>query len=415
MSVKQALKRLSVSAISLTFFAQVLVVPTVSASETCMERTITIDSSSRFIKGTSGPDVIMARGTNTKWIFGLGGDDVICGSSGRDVVDGGTGNDTVSTGIGRDSIIGGFGDDTIKSGGSNDFVLAGMGDDVVHGESGSDSLNGGAGIDVISGGEASDQITPVGDTNYCDGDILDTMNGTCTIDNQTPVVASAMESDVWQAGGPLNIRWSVQDISGVLGTWVYIAGKNGFYWDWCGEWGPAEGVIVSGTQQNGIYEINCNIPALAVNGDYMIYVYAVDLLGMGYSYILQIPFSITGGIEDTDAPTFENVAIPASLKLGEEFSISLDGFDASGVKEIRIIPFLNYDSTDYTTGEWLIEHVDYSATRISGDEFAGKYEQRFRVRANSPVGIYTLYIFVEDIYGNVDFRLVPDMSFEVSE
>lgn len=414
-SVLKTAKRITIGAIFLTLITQTLGVPVVSATETCMDRTITIDSSSRFIRGTNGPDVIMARGTATKWIFGLGGDDVICGSSGRDLIDGGSGSDTIEAGLGQDRVVGGFGDDTIKLGGGNDSVLAGAGDDVIHGENGFDSLNGGAGVDVISGGESADQITPVGATNYCDGDSLDTMNGSCTIDTQFPVVASAMESTVLQAGGPLTIRWSVQDVSGVLGTWVYIAGKNGFFWDWCGEWGPAQGEIVSGTQQNGIYEMQCNIPQNTVNGDYTILVFAVDQLGMGYSYRLEIPFSIVGGIADGDAPDISNIVQPLSVKRGEEFTISLDAFDVSGVKSIRILPALDWLNIDLTTGEFLIEQIDSSAVRVSGDEFAGRYEQRFRAKPDSPLGVYTIWFYVEDIYGNVELLILNEITVEVTE
>lgn len=413
--MKHSTKRTSILAFLLMFLAQTLAVPSVSATETCMDQPVTIDSSGEFIRGTDGPDVIRVNGTRTKRIFGLGGDDIICGSSVRDTIDGGSGDDTIISGDGNDRVVGGAGNDVVKTGNGSDSVQGGIGDDVIHGEAGRDSLNGGAGVDVISGGESSDSITPVGETNYCDADTRDTFSGSCTIDNQVPVIASAMESDVWQADGPLTIRWSVQDVAGVLGTWVYLAGKNGFYWDWCGEWGPAQGSIESGTQRNGIYELACNIPANAVNGDYVIYVFAVDQLGLGYAYILQIPISIVGGIEDGDAPTISNVTLSTSVKRGDEFSISVDANDDSGVKQIRIWPSLDYNYVNLETGEFLIEQFDPIAVLVSGDEQSGRYEQRYRVRADSPLGVYNVWIIVEDIHGNQELIIRDDLLIEITE
>jgi hypothetical protein len=82
-----------------------------------------------------------------------GADDVLRGTSGRDVVMGLGGNDTITGGNGDDVVCGGAGNDTITGGNGDDVLLGGAGDDTLRGENGSDTLIGGAGTDVLDQGK----------------------------------------------------------------------------------------------------------------------------------------------------------------------------------------------------------------------------------------------------------------------
>jgi hypothetical protein len=85
-------------------------------------------------------------------IVGTDGDDVLRGTTGRDVVMGLGGNDTITGGNGDDVICGGAGKDTIAGGNGDDVLLGGAGEDTLRGENGSDTLIGGAGTDVLDQG-----------------------------------------------------------------------------------------------------------------------------------------------------------------------------------------------------------------------------------------------------------------------
>jgi Ca2+-binding RTX toxin-like protein len=85
------------------------------------------------INGTSGRDVIVAlSGADT--VNGGGGDDVICGGDGGDTLKGEAGNDWIDGGASADDIYGGNGDDTLNGGLHNDSL---------RGESGRDTCTSG--------------------------------------------------------------------------------------------------------------------------------------------------------------------------------------------------------------------------------------------------------------------------------
>ena len=127
-------------------------------------------------------------------VTGLGGNDVLSGSSSTDMVDGGAGNDLIRGssgtvvggalseadfymgGAGADTIVGGSGNDHIYGnlissvagavdgadmlfgGGGNDYVQGNAGADTIDGGTGNDRLYGGAGDDVILGGAGVDYL-----------------------------------------------------------------------------------------------------------------------------------------------------------------------------------------------------------------------------------------------------------------
>lgn len=93
------------------------------------------------IVGTSGPDIIDAKG----------GDDLVCAGAGADVVNAGAGNDVVLGEGGSDQISGGIGNDLLVGGTGGDHVSGNAGDDVMTGNGGADFLNGGPGLDRVDG------------------------------------------------------------------------------------------------------------------------------------------------------------------------------------------------------------------------------------------------------------------------
>ncbi len=81
------------------------------------------------------------------YFFGTFGDDIICGSSERDVVFAFGGDDCVDSGDGNDRVFAGFGDDIISLGLGDDRAWGGPGNDDIEGDGGEDSANGGFGED----------------------------------------------------------------------------------------------------------------------------------------------------------------------------------------------------------------------------------------------------------------------------
>jgi Ca2+-binding RTX toxin-like protein len=95
------------------------------------------------LEGTSGVDVIVAKG----------GNDVIRSYGGADVVCGGPGTDRIMTGAGDDIAIGGTGNDWVNSAGGADRVVGGPGDETVDLTTSSDTpvtVLGDEGLDLLT-------------------------------------------------------------------------------------------------------------------------------------------------------------------------------------------------------------------------------------------------------------------------
>ena len=98
-----------------------------------------------YASGTPGDDVFAAApfGTGPFVIFGLAGDDIICGSAAADVIYAGAGNDIVRGKGGADSIYGEAGNDILRGGRGADSIRGGDGADVIRASK----------IDIVDGAE----------------------------------------------------------------------------------------------------------------------------------------------------------------------------------------------------------------------------------------------------------------------
>lgn len=91
------------------------------------------------LHGTTGPDVICARG-GADHVYGRGGDDVLL------------------LGTGRDSFMGGRGDDLVYGGGDGDNGMGGPGDDRIFLQDGPDWVQEFGGADLLVGGRGRDGL-----------------------------------------------------------------------------------------------------------------------------------------------------------------------------------------------------------------------------------------------------------------
>ncbi|BAI89850.1 calcium-binding protein [Arthrospira platensis NCB002] len=107
--------------------------------------------------GDSGNDTLVG-GSGADTLSGGDGDDVVYGGSGPDLLYGGAGNDCLFGETGDDTLVGGSGADTLKGGGGNDLLYGGSGPDLLYGGQGDDSLFGEAGDDTLFGDSGNDTL-----------------------------------------------------------------------------------------------------------------------------------------------------------------------------------------------------------------------------------------------------------------
>ena len=401
-------KKVAFTSGMLIFAGQLLAAPSEAVSVKCQGISATIVSSAAVITGTSSRDVIVVRGYGTHTINSGAGNDLICGSPGADTINSGAGGDTVfgnggndiiSAGSGNDKVFGVSGNDIITGGAGNDVVDGGNGADQLFGSAGEDRLVGGAGNDASQGGVGVDNLLVGAGTNICAEDIADVVVGTCTSDSQAPVMTSPLMNPEVSAGSLLRFDYTIEDSVGIQNTWFKIGGPSGWVTEWCGF--VNEGIRISGTPQIGTYSAQCEVPITAVAQEYTLFIDSSDLFGSPQSS--QIPFTVVGDVTDSSAPTISDVVVEAlSVSVGETFVVSYVGTDESGVEGITAWLALNGYSFADNTGRGYAELNTYSAL-VSGDAKSGTYEQEFRFNAYAPVGTYTVWISVRDMYGNRNF------------
>lgn len=94
-----------------------------------------------YFRSDAGNDNLDATGmTESVWLFGQGGNDVLTGGDENDHLDGGSGNDTINGGAGNDTLIGGSGADQLSGGSGNDLLVVDINDTLIEGGSGHDRV-----------------------------------------------------------------------------------------------------------------------------------------------------------------------------------------------------------------------------------------------------------------------------------
>lgn len=392
-----------------------LILPIVPASVAMAEQspcTINGTAKSDRINGTSGNDVICGLGGNDI-ISGLGGNDIIYGGSGNDTLYGQQGNDQLFGEIGNDRLIGDsgqdrlFGDlgndfadggndaDWIEGDQGNDNLNGGNGEDVIKGETGTDSITGSAGDDLIDGGASRDTIRSGFGNDNCSKDKSDVHYDSCRFDTQQPEIGmtTAVVRE-YKAGSVATFSWNVSDDSGIDSSWASIGGAPGWVTEWCGFGIQAR--LLSGDAKNGTYGFDCAIPADAVNENYSLFVSATDLVGNSV-YGTVFAFTVTGGQSDNQAPEVLSITAPESANVGDEIKIGIKLKDESGVKWVT--------TWLAAQGNPFFVRQPSTAELVDGTSVDGKYEQSFKFWDDAPLGKYTIWISVMDIYGNRFFEI----------
>ncbi len=99
-------------------------------------------------------------------IYGMGGNDVICGGDGSDTIYGGRGDDTILGEAGNDGLYGERGSDQLEGGAGEDRLFGATGNDNLDGGPGNhDQIDGGPGDDSLAGGEGDFDVLTGGPGN----------------------------------------------------------------------------------------------------------------------------------------------------------------------------------------------------------------------------------------------------------
>jgi hypothetical protein len=349
------------------------------------------------LEGQEGSDTLSGDVGNDTLIGGIG-DDSVAGGSGNDRLEGQEGSDTLSGDVGNDILGGGTGDDSVAGGSGNDRLEGQEGNDTLLGEGGKDTLTGAQGDDVLHGGDNRDTVNPGDGENRCDGDVSDIVTGLCTVDTTPPVIGPLALSRAAEAGSTVTFTWNVTDDVQVAQSWLFIGGPSGWI-VWCGF--PVMGALVAQNQGVDEYQATCDIPANAVNGEYLVEYNAVDLYG-NYADPQRVVLTIRSGSDDAAPPTLDEFQMSTTQVVpGESANVTWTLYDESGISWGMV--FLMYEGGGFAdnTGRSWVE--SFAPQIVDTTETSTTLVQAITFRADAPTGTYRIWMSTGDALGNRDF------------
>ena len=371
--------------------------------------TITGTQRNDVLRGTNRADVICGLGGNDI-IYGFGGNDTLIGGNGNDTLHGGAGNDALRGDAGNDTLVGNAGDDTLIGGSGNDRLDGQVGHDTMTGEGGTDVLIGGDGDDSLNGGAGRDQVRPGNGDNYCAPDASDTTVGRCRVDRNPPVFAPMALTRSVSAGDAVVFEWAVEDESPIDMSWVFIGGPPGWVTEWCGFAiiaTPIASVSSSSAISSTTFQVECAIPANAVNGEYFIEIHAADVFG-NYAIPQRIVLMVENGSSDDDAPVISELAASATVvSTSDPLTISWRLDDETGISGTGV--WMAKDGYSFADPTGLGPYASYTLAEgvvisdASGLGVAMQYTQQIVWNAHAGPGVYTVWMSVRDTLGNRDF------------
>ena len=365
--------------------------------------TITGTSRNDVLRGTNGADVICGLGGNDV-IYGFGGDDILIGGAGHDTLHGGAGNDTLHGGAGNDTLYGGADHDVLYGGVGNDRLDGQAGHDIIVGEAGTDVLIGGAGDDALNGGAGRDMIRPGSGDNSCAPDGSDTMVGRCRIDRNPPVFAPMPLPRSVTAGETVVFEWMVEDESSIEWSWIFISDASGWITDWCGQ-GILDTPVASeassdGTVTTSTYQVECAIPANAVNGEYVVELNAVDVFGNSATPV-RIVLMVANNVRvDRNPPVFAPMSLTRSVTAGETALFEWMVEDESPIDT----SWMFIGGTSGWVTEWcgfaIVATPVASVSSSDGTVTTTTYQVECAIPANAVNGEYLVQLNAVDVFGN---------------
>ncbi|MFZ9858464.1 MAG: hypothetical protein ACO3F2_09070 [Roseiflexaceae bacterium] len=365
--------------------------------------TITGTARNDVLRGTNRADVICGLDGNDV-IYGFGGDDILIGGTGHDTLHGGAGNDTLHGSAGNDTLHGGTGNDILHGGTGNDRLDGQAGHDIIRGEAGTDVLVGGDGDDALNGGVGRDMIRPGSGDNSCALDGRDRMVGRCNIDLNPPVFVPIDPVRNVTAGETIVFEWMIEDASPIEWSWIFIGDTAGLITDWCGQ-GILDTPIATEASSDGTvtistYQIECAIPANAVNGEYFVELNAVDVFG-NYATPVRIVLMVANNVRvDLNPPLIAPVSLTRSVTAGETALFEWMVEDESQIDT----SWMFIGGTSGWVTEWcgfaIIATPVAAVASSDGTVTTTTYQVECAIPASAVNGEYLVQLNAVDVFGN---------------
>ena len=208
------------------------------------------------------------------------------------------------------------------------------------------------------------------------------------------------------AGTTTDIRWQVEEPSGIATIYAMIGGPNGWS-NWCAGHIADQ---IDGDRFGGTFGYRCQIPANAPNTTYSLFVWGTDVFGNATFLGTQtIDFDVTGGSDDTQGPLFDTVRVEQSED-SRTIRVKWRLTDATGVVGSGVyIAAENGYFVDFLGNPFASFAF---ATRIDGTAQDGIYEQIVTMSKSAPAGRYIVWLGNRDLLDNGGWY-PTEVSFDV--
>ncbi|MBU6255907.1 MAG: hypothetical protein KGN04_00570 [Chloroflexi bacterium] len=207
------------------------------------------------------------------------------------------------------------------------------------------------------------------------------------------------------AGAPLVIKFRMVDPAGAQSPVAFIGGPSGWVSTWCGFGMLA--TLVSGNDNDGVYEVSCLIPASAPNAEYQVFLGCECMFADGRSAMgvgTGFSFRVVGGSSDAAAPEILVVTISsASIAAGGTIDITTTARDESGI--VYVVAWVegpNGRITDDAGVPWAKEMGLTTITSRDIGDGRMEFVQTVTMREDATSGTYRVWYSVGDLIGNRD-------------
>lgn len=211
-----------------------------------------------------------------------------------------------------------------------------------------------------------------------------------TVDLGKPVIAGFSASpSVVAVGNTVSVFVNVTDTYGVETVSITTRAQTGTAATWC----TGAATLVSGSDENGRWRVNCVVPGTAPKTGFLVTATATDFSENSATTASTSPVFNTANGADVSAPVVTSVNVSSGrVSAGDTITITSTVTDGIGVDAVKV--------TVRTPGDAPANWCDKYATRSSGTAADGTWQVSCTVPLAASAGVYSVQVVANDAAAN---------------
>lgn len=225
-----------------------------------------------------------------------------------------------------------------------------------------------------------------------------------TVDLSKPAIGGFSSSpSVVAVGNTVSVFIDVTDTYGVEKVTITTTAQNGSAATWC----SGSATLVSGSDEDGRWRVNCDVPGTAPTTGYLVSATATDYSGNSVSRSSSSAVFSTSNGSDVTPPTISGVTLSTNTaSAGDTITIAVRASDITGVDTVRV----TVRTPSLSPAGW----CDKYAPLYSGRSQDGTWRVSCTVPVGASGGAYAVEVVASDTAGNYSPSGVTRATFDVS-